>query len=116
MLNDKCFIEEGKFPEHLKQTHVIPIYKKGDNEDPDNYRPKSITFSLAKVFKQILREQMNEYLERNNLLGLLLFGFRAKYSTTDASLYATENMRKDLDDNRCTAAAFLDQSIRFDVS
>ena len=28
-----AFIEEGKFPEHLKQAHVIPIFKKGDNED-----------------------------------------------------------------------------------
>ena len=73
-----AFIEEGKFPEHLKQAHIIPIYKKGDNEDPDNYRPISITSPLAKVFKQILREQMNEYLERNNLLGPLQFEFRAK--------------------------------------
>ena len=82
----KAFIEEGKFPEHLKQAHVIPIFKKGDNEDPDNYQPISITSSLAKVFEQILRERMNEYLERNNLLGPLQFGFRAKYSTTDALL------------------------------
>ena len=110
----KAFIEEGKFPEHLKQAHVIPIYKKGDNEDPDNYRPISITSSLAKVFEQILREQMNEYLERNNLLGPLQFGFRAKYSTTDALLYATENIRKDLNDNQSTAAALLDLSKAFD--
>ena len=89
-----AFIEEGKFPEQLKQAHGIPIYKKGDNEDPDNNRPISITSSLAKVFEQILREQMNEYLERNNLLGPLQFGFRAKYSTTDALLYATEKHRK----------------------
>ena len=50
-----AFIEGGKFPEHLKQAHVIAIYKKGDNEDPDNYRPISITSSLASVFEQILR-------------------------------------------------------------
>ena len=50
-----AFIEEGNFPEHLKQAHVIPIFKKGDNEDPDNYIPISITSSLAKVFEQILR-------------------------------------------------------------
>ena len=57
-----AFIEEGKFPEHLKQAHAIPIYKKDDNEDPDNYRPISIASFLAKVFEQILREQMNKYL------------------------------------------------------
>ena len=69
-----AFIEEGKFPEHLKQAHVIPIVKKGDNRDPNNYRPKSITSSLAKVFEQILREQLNEYLERNKLLAQFNLG------------------------------------------
>ena len=108
-----AFIEDGKFPEHLKQAYVIPIFKKGDNEDPDNYRPISITSSIAKVFEQILREQMNEYLERNKLLGPMQFGFRAKYSTTDALLFATEHIRTDLDANRSTAAAFLDLSKAF---
>ena len=103
-----AFIGEGKFPEHLKQAHVKPIFKMGDNEDPDNYIPISITSSLAKVFEQILREQMNEYLERNKLLGPMQIEFQAKYSTTDALLFATENIRKDLDANRSTAAAFLD--------
>ena len=82
------------------------------NED-NNYRPISITSSLAKVFEQILREQKNEYLERNKLLGPMQFGFRAKYSTTNALLFATENIRKDLDANRSTAAAFLDLSKAF---
>ena len=59
---------------------------------------------------------MNENLDRNKVLGPLQFGFRAKYSTTDALIYATENIRKDLDDNRSTAsaaAAFLDLSKAF---
>ena len=42
------------------------------------------------------------------------FGFRVKYSTTDALLYATEIIRKDLDDNQSTAAAFLDLSKALD--
>ena len=109
----KAFIEEGKFPEHLKQANVIPIFKKGGKEDPDIYRPISSTSSLAKVFEQILREQMNEHLERNKLLVPRQFGFRAKYSSRDALLFATENIRKDPDANRSTAAAFLDLSKAF---
>ena len=102
-----AFIEKGKFPEPKTSTLYRSI--RDDNEDPDNYRPISITSSLAKNFEQILREQVNEYLERNNLLGPLQFGFRAKYSTMDALLYATENMK-----NISTAPAFLDLSKALD--
>ena len=31
------FISENKFPTHLKQAFVVPIFKKGDTEDPSNY-------------------------------------------------------------------------------
>ena len=47
-------LEEGKFREHLQQAHVIPIHKKGDNEDPGNFKPLSTTSSVAKVFEEIL--------------------------------------------------------------
>ena len=45
-----AFIEEGKFPEHPKEAHIIQIYKKGDNEDPDKHRTISTKSSLAKIF------------------------------------------------------------------
>ena len=56
---------------------------------------------------------MNEYLEMNNLLRPLQLGFRAKSSTTDALLYATETIRNDSNDNQSTAAAFSDTSKAF---
>ena len=74
-----AFIEEGKFQEHLKQANVLPIYRKGDIEDPDNYRQISFRSSLAQIFEKILRKRMNEYIGRNKLLGPLQFGCRAKY-------------------------------------
>ena len=58
---------EGKFPNHLKHALVTPIYKKGNREDPCNYRPISITPALSKTFEKVLRKQMNEYLEKNQL-------------------------------------------------
>ena len=108
------FIQEGRFPNHLEQAYVIPIYKKGDCEDPNNYRPISITAALAKIFKKVLREQMSNYLESNKLLTQRRFGCRSIYSTTDALLYATENIRKKLDNNESTAAAFIDLSKALD--
>ena len=50
-----AFLAEGKFPNHLKQAYVIPIFKKGDSEEPSNYRPVSITPALSKIFEKIMR-------------------------------------------------------------
>ena len=51
------FLAEGKFPEALKKAVVTSFFKKGENSLPENYRQKSITSSLAKVFERLLREQ-----------------------------------------------------------
>ena len=47
-----AFSNEGIFPSHLKQAHVIPVFKSGDAEGPKNYRPISITSALSKLFKK----------------------------------------------------------------
>ena len=109
-----AFLEEGRFPNHLKSAHVVPIYKNGDTEEPNNYRPISITSALSKIFEKVIRNQMVEYLEKYNIISPIQFGFRAKFSTTDALLYATENIRSDIDNNKMVAAAFLDLSKAFD--
>ena len=46
------FLNDGKFPSDLKQAHVCPIFKKGDTEDPNNYRPISIIAALSKVYEK----------------------------------------------------------------
>ena len=65
-----AFLEEGIFPNHLKQAYVIPIFKKGDCEEPNNYRPISITPALSKTFEKVLRDQITQFLNRNKLLHL----------------------------------------------
>ena len=37
----KAYLEEAVFPEKLKIAKVIPVFKEGDKENVENYRPIS---------------------------------------------------------------------------
>ena len=51
-------ISESSFPSDLKRALISPLYKKGNTEDPTNYRPISVTGALAKIFEQVIRNQI----------------------------------------------------------
>ena len=108
------FLAKGKFPEDLKKAVVTPIFKKGENCLPENYRPISITSSIAIVFARLLREQTLEYIEEFALLSNTQFGFRNKVSTIDARVYCTETIRYLININNFITAALLDLSKAFD--
>ena len=72
------FLTEQHFPDHLKRSYVLPLFKKDDPEDPLNYRPISLTGAFAKIFEILLRDQILAYLEKNKLLATTQFGYRKK--------------------------------------
>ena len=47
-------ITTGIFPDSLKIAKIIPIFKKGDIEIIENYRPISILPAISKIFEKIL--------------------------------------------------------------
>ena len=102
------------FPNELKRAHVVPLYKKDDPEEPNNYRPISITPCLSKIIETILRDQICQYLHDNKLLSKNQYGFRKKFSTIDSLLFCTEFIRNKTDINNFVTAAFLDLSKVFD--
>ena len=62
-------------PESFKEAHVVPLFKKGSKLEPGNYRPVSILNVLSKIMEQAVHTQLNEYLERRDLLLLNQSGF-----------------------------------------
>ena len=112
IIND--FIRQNRFPQRLKLAIVTPVFKKDDPEDPENYRPISVTGALSKVFERLLSDQINDYLHAQKIYSRTQFGFRSKHSTIDALLYCTESFRKIMGDRKIAAAALLDLSKAFD--
>ena len=70
----------GIFPDNLKLAKVIPIFKKGNIQIFDNYRPISILSAISKIFKRIIYEQLYEHFILNDLFYSSQYGFKRNHS------------------------------------
>ena len=56
------FIESGTVPSEWKQAKVVPLFKSGNKDDLDNYRPMSILPILSKILEKAVFHQLHSYL------------------------------------------------------
>ena len=78
IINQSIFT--GSYPENLKLAKVIPIFKKKDKLEINNYRPISVLPVISKVFENVMHTQLLEYFTENNLLSSQQYGFRPNRS------------------------------------
>ena len=65
-------ITENTFPEQLKKSEVIPLYKKEDPLKKENCKPVSLLPHVSKVFERIIYQQINIYMKdklSKNIIG-----------------------------------------------
>ncbi|CAH2094200.1 unnamed protein product [Euphydryas editha] len=105
----------GVFPIALKRSKICPIYKSGDRNCVDNYRPISILPTLSKIIERVINKRLIKYLETNNLLSTAQFGFRRNKSTSDAVQELIDFTVTNLDSKNKTIAIFLDLAKAFDT-
>ena len=97
----------------MKTAHVTTVYKKGDRLEPKNYRPLSVTPTLAKIFEQLLLEQLTHHLTLNGLINKNQFGFQKQKSCLDTIISLTEKINQCLDENEIVVTLFLDLAKAF---
>ena len=69
-------LAEAKIPLDWKTANVVPIYKKEDKSEAENYRPVSLTSLVCKVLEAIIKDKIVEFLSENNLIKDSQHGFR----------------------------------------
>ena len=55
--------KEGGVPKEVLHARVVPIFKKGDIDDPSNYRPISLLNSIYKLFTALVRARIQSAVE-----------------------------------------------------
>ena len=58
-------LKSGIFPDSLKISKIVPLYKKDDDTNLSNYRPISLLPSISKIFEKVILEQFSTYLDNN---------------------------------------------------
>ena len=105
----------GIFPENLKLAKVLPLFKKGDNQLFNNYRPISLLPSISKVFERVVFNQLYSYFDENGLFYRSQYGFRKGHSTQFACVEFVDKMLQELDKKKIPITIFIDLSKAFDT-
>lgn len=110
---NKCFCS-GYFPNSFKVSKVLPIFKKGDKNVLENYRPISIVPLFGKVIEVILKNRLVSFLDKFSVLSSSQFGFIKGRSTIQAVLEVVADAVDGLDRGELRSALLCDLSKAFD--
>ena len=107
-------IASGSLPNDWTVANVVPVYKRGDRSDPNNYRPISLTSVLVKMLERIICRHLVQSLECSDCFSVHQHGFRRKRSTVTLLLEAVNDWAISLEHRHSTHALFLDFAKAFD--
>ena len=109
------FMELGTFPKILKIGKVSPIFKKGDSQLFDNYRPISVLPIFGKIFEKVLYNRLYSFFMSKNVIYNKQFGFRKNHSTSHAINYSVNKIISELQQRNHVIGIFIDLSKAFDT-
>ena len=72
----QSIMESESVPDDWKVANVVPVHKGGSRNVASNYRQISLTSQLCKIFETLVRDQVIEFLESNQLIKDSQHGFR----------------------------------------
>ena len=96
----------GIVPSEFKIAKVVPVFKSGNKDSMDNYRPISLLSCFSKIIEKIVGTRLTSFLDVNNLISNSQFGFRKKHSTIHPLIHFIDHVSSALDKKEHTLAIF----------
>lgn len=107
-------LEKGIFPDSWKKANVIPLHKKGEKNDVNNFRPVSVLPIVSKIHERIVFKHVYNHLHENGLITRHQSGFRPNDSTINQLSYMYHQFSDALDKKKDVRIVFCDVSKAFD--
>ena len=107
-------LSKQKVPDLWKKANVIPIHKKGDRDNLQNYRPVSILPITSKLFEKILFKNIYNFLHSQRIISDHQSGFKPGDSTVNQLAYLYHKFCEALDKKKDIRVIFCDISKAFD--
>ena len=107
-------LQTGIVPQGWKEARVVPLFKKGKRDRPENYRPVSLTSIVGKIFESIVKDNIVKHLDRHNLIKGSQHGFTKGRSCLTNLLQFIESVTKSVDDGNSLDIVYLDFAKAFD--
>ncbi len=107
-------LHDGVYPDKWKQANVMPLFKKGDRDQPSNYRPISLISCIGKVMERVIFKHLFNHLSINDLIYKQQSGFLPGHSTVYQLIDIYNQICKAIDEKQHTCIVFCDISKAFD--
>ena len=107
-------LRSGTFPSQWATGLVVPIYKKGDANETNNYRGITLISCFAKVFTSVINSRLKAWQYEHESSTDAQFGFKSNHSTTDAIFILKYLIDRQLSSKKKLYCAFIDLKKAFD--
>ena len=113
-LFNRC-IESSYFPRCFRTSKIIPMFKKGDRNDPLNYRPISIISSLSKPLERHILYHITNHFSSFQHINQKQSGFQKHQSCQTALVRINEIWLQSMNSRKLNGSLFIDFERAFDT-
>ena len=102
----------SQLPQDWKVANVVPVHKKGDKSNIENYRPISLTSLVMKVIEKIVRDEL--YSKCKDLINDKQYGFLPNKSCTTQMINTLDDIACSLNSQSDVDIIYFDFAKEFD--
>lgn len=108
-------LREGCCPDSWKTSTIIPIPKINKAIKASHYRPINMLPLYEKVLELVVKNQIEKYLETNDIITEHQSGFRKQYSCETAIQTVVDEWKVDISEGKMVGVIFMDLKRAFET-